>query len=92
MTYGRLFEKNDLQLLSTRLKSTHLHWVGQLTRMLSFFLPHAILQGVLEEGFQTVEHPRLRFKDVLKRDLKDFNIEPSTWTTAAKTESVAWKD
>ena len=70
MTNERLFEITKSQPLSTRLKFTRLRWAGHLTRMPSSRLPHAILHGVLEEGTRTVGRPRLRFKDVLKRDLK----------------------
>lgn len=44
------------------------------------FLTCSLLYSVLEKGTCQTGRPRLRFKDVIKRDLKDFVIEPGIWT------------
>ena len=48
--------------------------------------PHAILSypsprfaWSVANGIRCKGRPRLRFKDVIKRDLKDFNIDHSDW-------------
>ena len=51
---------------------------------------YSILHSVLEEGTRPIRRPCLRYKDVVKRDLRDFNIEPSTWTSAC-TDRSAWR-
>lgn len=47
-------------------------------------IPRLLLHGVLEEGTRSIGRPRLRYKDVLKRDLKDFNMEAESWTTLSR--------
>ena len=53
-------------------------------------MPHNILHSVLKNGTRPVGRPRLRFKDVLKRDLRDFNIDPDNWTQMAK-DRILWR-
>ena len=47
--------------------------------MPSYRIPRLVLHGVLANGIRCKGRPRLRFKDVIKRDLKDFNIDHSDW-------------
>jgi len=44
-------------------------------------IPHISLHGVLSEGSCQTGRPYLRFKDVLKQDLKDFHINPKSCIT-----------
>ena len=45
--------------------------------------PHAIFHGVLLNGIRPVEKPKLQLKDVLKGDVRDFDIPTDTWIQAA---------
>ncbi|KAG1940172.1 C-C chemokine receptor type [Pimephales promelas] len=58
--------------------------MGRTNRMPPSRIPHSILHGVLEEGTRHIGRPKLRFKDVLKRDLVDFGIQPESWTVASR--------
>jgi hypothetical protein len=84
MTNEELFMLTGSGPLSSRLKFTRLRWAGHVNRMPSTRIPHMILHAVLEHGTRQTGRPRLRFKDVLKRDLKDFSMQPETWTSASR--------
>lgn len=80
MTNEELFQLTGSGPLSSRLKFTRLRWAGHVHRMPRERLPHAVLHSVLKDGTRSVGRPRLRLKDVLKRDLKDFGLSPDSWT------------
>ncbi|XP_067947345.1 uncharacterized protein [Watersipora subatra] len=84
MTNEKLFMQTGSGPLSSRLKFIRLRWAGHVNRMPSMKIPHMIIHGVLENGTHQTGRPRLRFKDVLKRDLKDFSMQPETWTSASR--------
>jgi len=84
MTNEELFKITNSGPLSSRLKFIRLRWAGQVNRMPPSRIPHSILHGVLEEGTRHIGRPKLRFKDVLKRDLVDFGIQPESWTVASR--------
>jgi hypothetical protein len=84
MTNKDLFMQTGSCPLSSRLKLIRLRWAGHVNRMPRTRTPHMILHGVLENATRRKGRPRLRFKDVLKRDLKDFSIQPETWTSASR--------
>ena len=90
MTNEEVFKITGSGPLSSRLKFFRLRWAGHVNRMPCDRIPRLLLHGVLEEGTRQTGRPRLRFKDVLKRDLKDFNIEPESWTTLSK-ERPSWR-
>ena len=59
------------------LTKRRLRWLGHVTRMHDGRLPKDILYGELATGSRPTGRPTLRYKDVLKRDLKAGGIEPS---------------
>ena len=69
---------------SSRLKFIRLRWAGHVNHIANHRIPLLLLHGVLEEGSRQTRRPRLRFKDVMKRDLKDFSITPESWTLIYK--------
>ena len=82
-----LFRITKSQPLSSRLKFIRLRWAGHVTRMESHRFPRSILYGVLKNWDRPIGHPKLRFKDVLKRDLVDFNIPTRSWPLLASHRS-----
>ena len=90
MTNEEVFRFTGSGPLSSRLKFFCLRWAGQVNRMPQHRIPRLLLHGVLEEGTRQTGRPRLRFKDVIKRDLKDFNIEPEAWTSISR-DRVNWR-
>lgn len=85
-----LFNIAQSHPISSQLKFNRLRWAGHVHRMPCHRLPRKILHSVLQEGTRPVGRPRLRYKDVLKRDLQDFNLSPSSWTTAC-TDRMKWR-
>ena len=76
--------------LSSRLKFYRLRWAGHVNRMSQHRIPCLLLHGVLEMGTRQKGRPRLRFKDVLKRGLKDFGVEPLSWTSLSR-DRPSWR-
>ena len=56
------------------LRIYRLRWSGHVCRMEDDRLPKDILYGQLPSAPRLVSHPKLRYKDVLKRDLKALNV------------------
>ena len=84
MTNEEVFQITGSGPLSSRLKFIRLRWAGHVNRMPNHRIPRLLMHGVLEEGSRQTGRPRLRFKDVMKRDLKDFSITPESWTLLSK--------
>lgn len=80
MTNEELFRITKSEPLSSRLKFIRLRWAGHVHRMPAHRIPRAIMHGVLKAGYRQTGRPKLRYKDVLKRDLRDFGIKPESWT------------
>ena len=78
--------------LSSILKQKRPRWLGHVHRMPIDRLPKQIMYGELTEGKRPVGRPKLRHKDVIKRDLKDCGIEPMAmhWQTVAE-ERPTWR-
>ena len=60
-----------------------LRWLGHVRRMEDGRIPKDLLYVQLASETRRTGHPTLRFKDVCKRDMKECNIDPDTWETAA---------
>ena len=52
--------------------------------------PGDLLYGELVQGKRPVGRPKLRYKDICKRDLKALNIDLDTWEAAA-SDRTAWR-
>jgi len=90
MTNEDVFRITGSGPLSSRLKFFRLRWAGHVNRMPQRRIPRLLLHGVLEEGTRHTGRPRLKFKDVIKRDLKDFDIEPVAWTSLSR-DRASWR-
>jgi hypothetical protein len=90
MTNEELFKITKSEPLSSKMKYIRIRWAGHVNRMESKRIPHQLLHAVLLEGKRQTGRPNLRFKDVLKRDLRDFDIAPESWTNASKDRQT-WR-
>ena len=61
-----------------------LRWLGQAHRMEPGRLPRETLYGELWESARRVGRPLLRYKDVIKRDLRSALIDTTAWEDIAK--------
>ena len=85
-----ILERTGSTDMYTILRRKRLRWVGHVRRMDDARLPKAIFHGELVEGQRARGRPRLRYKDVLKRDLTAFNIAAKEWTVMAE-DRIKWK-
>ena len=65
-----------------------LRWLGHVRRMDKGRIPKDLLYGELAEGTRPVGRPRLRFKDVCKRDMKTCHINTNTWEACAEEHAT----
>ena len=72
------------------LTKRRLRWLGHVTRMQDGRLPKDILYGELATGSRPTGRPTLRYKDVLKRDLKAGGIAPAGFEMLAADRS-GWR-
>lgn len=76
--------------LTSVLKHRRLRWLGHVRRMPNDRLPKVILYGELVDAPRKIGRPHLRWKDVIKRDLRDFDIEFTTFEPIAE-DRTAWR-
>ena len=69
----------------------NLRWVGYIHRMDDSRLPKQILYSQLKEGLRGIGRPRLRFKDTVKRNLKDKKISVGRWQSLSGNR-CQWRD
>ena len=72
------------------LTKRRLRWLGHVTHMQDGRLPKDILYGELATGSRPTGRPSLRYKDVLKRDLKAGGIAPAGFEALAADRS-GWR-
>ena len=70
--------------MPSRLIQRRLRCLRQVNRMEPDRLPREILYGELREGVCRVGRPLLRYKDVIKRDLRSALIDTSAWEDITK--------
>ena len=68
----------------------NLRWAGHLNRLGDDRLPKQILYSQLREGSLGIGRPKLRYKDNIKRNLKDFNIPIGSWQDATR-DRINWR-
>jgi hypothetical protein len=78
-----ILEKANLPSMQDLLIRKTLRWTGHIIRMPSERLPKQILFSQLPIGERKIGRPRLRYKDTIKRNLKQREINIKTWTTLA---------
>ena len=72
------------------LKQRHLRWLGHVVRMEDDRIPKDLLHGELSQETRPTGRPKLRYKDVCKRDLKALDIDVNTLEATA-SERPAWR-
>ena len=74
----------------TLLRHRRLRWLGHVRRMPDDRIPKRVLYGQLASGNRTTGRPKLRFRDVVKRDMKAVDIGLTTWESLAADRS-SWR-
>ena len=74
----------------TTMRKAQKHWAGHVFRMSDSIIPKQLLYGELSQGARKVGGQCKCFKDSLKANLKDFNMDITTWENAASNR-LAWR-
>ncbi len=70
------------------IRRRHLRWINHVHHMPDECLPKSIFHGELAVGHRPRGRPKLRFKDVVKRDMNHFNINPDRWHHPAEDRAA----
>ena len=83
VTNAEVLSRAGLPTMYTLLRQRRLRWLGHVRRMQDGRIPKDVLYGELSTGKRALGRPKLRFKDVCKRDMKALDICPETWEEKA---------
>ena len=84
VTNKGILERTGLPSMEDLLIRKNLRWTGHLMRMSPDRLPKNVLYSQLSSGHIKRGHPRLRFKDTFKRNLKLRDIKTDAWTSLSQ--------
>ncbi len=84
-----VLECTGMRSMSTILSEKCLRWLGHVRRMGPGRIPRDILYGELADGSQLIGRPRLRYKDICKKDMTLSDINIGTWERRTEDRS-AW--
>ena len=76
-----------LPSMFTLLRQRRLRWLGHVHRMPDGRIPKDLLYGELATGSRRTGRPQLRYRDVVKRDMKAVGIDTETWENLAADRS-----
>lgn len=85
-----VLQRAGLKSMVSILRERRLRWLGHVRRMDPGRIPKDLLYGELVEGSRPTGRPRLRYKDVCKKDMKDIGIDIQSWETLAE-DRPAWR-
>ena len=83
VTNIKVLKQAGLPSMEDLLIRKNLRWTGHLLRMPTDRLPRQVLYSQLPDGQQPRGHPRLRYKDTIKGNLKKSDIDTNLWKSLA---------
>ena len=86
-----ILEKAGLPPMADILIQMNLRWLGHVESMDFARLPRQLLYSQLSDGKRNQGRPRLRFKDIVKRNLKRKDIFVDSWRQRAK-DRTTWSN
>jgi len=78
-----VLESACLPSIETMIHKSQLRWAGHVVRMPDNRLPKQLLFYQLTHGVRPASGPKLRFKDIIKHNIKAFGTTTGTWEQAA---------
>ena len=90
ITNVAVLERANIPSMEDLLIRKNLRWTGHILRLNSERLPLQVLYSQLSSGTRKRGRPRLRFKDTVKRNLKQRNIDPNQLGMLCKERST-WR-
>ena len=82
-----VLERAGLPSVFTLLSQRRLRWLGHIRRMDDGRIPK---DKALSESSRSRSHPKLRYKDTCKRDIKSAGIDIQSWGSLAETRDF-WR-
>ena len=82
-----VLSRAGLPSMFTLLRQRRLRWLGHVHRMPDGRIPKDLLYGELATGSRRTGRPQLRYRDVVKRDMKAVGIDTETWENLAADPS-----
>ena len=82
-----VLSRAGLPSMFTLLRQRRLRWLGHVHRMPDGRIPKDLLYGELATGSRHTGRPQLRYRDVVKRDMKAVDIDTETWENLAADRS-----
>jgi hypothetical protein len=83
-SYREVLLQTECEPIETTIRTRRLQLLGELVRQGDDRTPKQMLFAELDHGGRTRGRPVDDWVSVVKGDLKEFNIEPSTWFETAK--------
>ena len=90
ITNVEVLKRANLPSMANILIENNLRWLGHVHRMDHDRLSRQLLYSQLCSGKRNQGRPRLRYKDVAKRNMKWRDIPTNSWQTMAANR-VAWR-
>lgn len=84
---NEVLSRASIPSLFTMLRQRRLRWLGHVHRMEDGRIPKVLLYGELGTGSRPIGRPKLRFKDVCKRDMLATGLPTVNWETHASDRS-----
>ena len=90
ITNEEVLRRTGLTTMYFTLSQRSLRWLSHVLRMGAEKIPKSLLYSELVVGKRNRGRPKLRFKDVCKRDLKSLNITTDEWELLAN-DRAKWR-
>ena len=90
ITNSTVLDRPGIPSVYTLLRQRRLRCIGHVHGMDKGCIPKQLFYGELAQGKRPVGRPKLRFKDVVKRDMQAIGVPIDLWETLASDRSV-WK-
>ena len=90
VTDVEVLQQAGMTSMMSILHERRLRWLGHVCRMEPGRIPKDLLYGQLAVGTRLTERPRLRYKDVCKRYLKECQIDVLSWERLAEDRAL-WR-
>ena len=88
MLNTEVLSRAGLPSMYTLLRQRRLRWLGHVHRMPDGRIPKDLLYGeLLASGKRSTGKPQLRYRDVVKRDMKTVDISTESWESLAANRS-----
>ena len=84
VTNIEILKRAGLPSMENQLTRRNLRWAGHVAHMGDERLPKQIIFSQLKEGKRDQGRPKLRYKDVIKRNLRKRNIPTTSWFDTAQ--------